>query len=369
MAMLSTDQRELLLPLFAGIHEQPPFATFLRNLVGRTYARRAMLSVALTNVPATDVTVLHELAPRAAHEPPIDLGAMVGLGLHPHSTPRAGRVYALDEMLDYDNHARLAHQRETLAAMGIRYARWLRVAAPGAAEAWLLMVREREDFSAAAVSLLGAVSEHMAAAVRSLAALSAERLQSAMAQATLARLGIGQIAFDSHGRVLAADPRAEARLVFLSEPGEAHTRRLQLLPETARALEAACAALAAAPPGTTRIVHLPGETPLDLLLRKAELALPPPGIAPAAIGSFRGARQGNPQQGARALASTLGLSDREAALAIALSRGRTILEAGRELRLTPETARNYSKRIYAKTGTNGQADLVRLVLSGLAPLA
>ncbi|MET0587942.1 MAG: LuxR family transcriptional regulator, partial [Novosphingobium sp.] len=43
--------------------------------------------------------------------------------------------------------------------------------------------------------------------------------------------------------------------------------------------------------------------------------------------------------------------------------------AGAELQLTQETARNYSKRIYAKTGANGQADLVRLMLTGLAPFA
>jgi DNA-binding CsgD family transcriptional regulator len=35
--------------------------------------------------------------------------------------------------------------------------------------------------------------------------------------------------------------------------------------------------------------------------------------------------------------------------------GETIVEAGRRLRLTSETARNYSKRIYAKTGAAGQA--------------
>ena len=51
------------------------------------------------------------------------------------------------------------------------------------------------------------------------------------------------------------------------------------------------------------------------------------------------------------------------------SMGETIQDAGRRLRLTPETARNYSKRIYAKTGASGQADLVRMILTGLAPLS
>jgi DNA-binding NarL/FixJ family response regulator len=52
-----------------------------------------------------------------------------------------------------------------------------------------------------------------------------------------------------------------------------------------------------------------------------------------------------------------------------LCRGLELVPAGLDLGLTPETTRNYSKRIYAKTGTRGQADLVRLVLTGLAPFA
>ena len=75
------------------------------------------------------------------------------------------------------------------------------------------------------------------------------------------------------------------------------------------------------------------------------------------------------EMGAQVLARLYGLSPREAALAEAISRGVPLIEAGQSLRLTPETTRNYSKRIYAKTGTSGQADLVRLVLEGLAPLA
>ena len=69
------------------------------------------------------------------------------------------------------------------------------------------------------------------------------------------------------------------------------------------------------------------------------------------------------------MAATLGLSTREAALAEAIGQGRSIVDAGAQLQLTPETARNYSKRIYAKTGASGQADLVRMMLTGLAPFA
>jgi DNA-binding CsgD family transcriptional regulator len=76
-----------------------------------------------------------------------------------------------------------------------------------------------------------------------------------------------------------------------------------------------------------------------------------------------------PRAAIRVLMARHGLSANEAALAHALSLGETLSAAGARLNLTEETTRNYSKRIYAKTGTHGQADLVRRVLTGLAPLA
>ena len=59
----------------------------------------------------------------------------------------------------------------------------------------------------------------------------------------------------------------------------------------------------------------------------------------------------------------------EARLALALSRGMTIAEAAADLGLTVESARTYSKRIYAKTGARGQADLVRFLHRSVLAIA
>jgi len=370
MTILSADQRELFLPLVEGIHENPPWSAFMRNLVARTYARRAFLIVTLANaMPSQEPTVIHVAAPRASQEPPLDFRQIGALGLHPYGSLRPGRVYALDEMLDFDSRASTARQRATLDDMGIRYGRFLRVSAGGAADAWLLLVREREDFSAGAVATLSAIAPHLASALRTLAALIEQRLQTAMAQAALTRLGVAQVALDSSGRVMAADPLAEHLLTFAPDPGPAQGRRLQVLPDVARALEAACTALTTAPAGTIRPLLLDERRAQWLLLRKSDLALEGPHAAPAVIGTLRTARREDAAGAVRTLAALHGMSDREAALAHALTLGETIAEAGTRLGLTAETARNYSKRVYAKTGTTGQADLVREILTGLSPLA
>ncbi|WP_298197043.1 helix-turn-helix transcriptional regulator [Novosphingobium sp.] len=369
MTVLPADQRELFLPLIEGIHESPPWGVFLRNLVARTYARRAFLIITLANAgPAQEPTVLHVAAPRAMQEPPLDFRQIAALGLHPYGQLRPERVYALDELLDFSQPGRAAEQRAALDAMGIRYGRWLRVSARGAADAWLVLAREREDFSASAGATLNAIAPQLAVALRTLVALIEQRLQTAMAQAALGRLGIGQLAFDATGRVMAADPTAEAALSFAPEPEPTPGRRLQLAPEPRRALEAACAALAGAPDMATEPVLLDPATALWLLLRRAPLPLAEPAAQPVALGTLRRATRADSRAAVRLIARVYGLSDREAALAQGLALGESILEAGARLRLTPETARNYSKRVYAKTGTRGQADLVRLLLTGLAPL-
>ncbi len=358
MAFLSTDQRELYLPLMEGLLEDPPWQRFLGNLLQRTGARRAALALAPPGSATPTLTVRADAA-RASSDPPLDLARLAALGLFPGTAMRTGRVYTLGEMLDFDAQATLAAQRAALGAMRINHARAVRVGAPAGGEAWLLLTREREDLGAADSALLAALAPHLAAALAVRAALGRTETRAAMAETTLAALGVGELALTATAQVLAADPEAERQLAFVAEPGPA--RRLQLLPEAARALETACAALAGAPLDARRLVSLGARY---LLLRPA-----PPGMSAAAIGVVRTAPPALPAHAAQVFAAIHGLSAREAALAIGLAEGETILEAGDRLGLTPETARNYSKRLYAKTGTTGQAQLVALVLSGLASLA
>jgi DNA-binding CsgD family transcriptional regulator len=370
MAVLSADHRELFLPLIEGIHESPPFGVFMRNLVARMYARRAFMIITLANaMPEQAPCVIHVAAPRAAQEDPIDFRRLDALRLHPYGALRPGRIYALDEMLDYDDRAQLAVQRAALAEMGIRYGRWLRVSAGGAADAWLVLVREREDFSGSAVAVLDAVAAHLAAALRTLAALIDQRLQTALATAALGRLGVGQLAFDGEGRVMAADRTAESTLTLVPEPGGRPGRRLQLRPETARRFESLCAAPATDPQGLPQVICVDEARGIDLLLRRSDLVLAEPSARPAVIGLLRDTSREPARSAIRTLAARHGLSANEAALAHGLSLGESLAEAGLRLHLTEQTARNYSKRIYAKTGARGQADLVRLILTGLAPFA
>jgi len=360
----------MFLSLIEGIDESPPWSKFMADLAARTQARKAILLIHIANSSAEqEPTVVHVSAPRAVTEPALDHRRLTALGLHPYGKLRIGRVYGVEEMLNFDDKEILTAQRKALHDMGIGFGRWLRLSADGVADAWIMIVREREDFSSAAVAALSAIGPPLTSALRTFVALNQQRLQAAMAQSALRQLGIGQVALDANGRVMAADQLAANNLSFSDAPDGTATRRLLLPKSVQTELEANCAAMAraAAPsqaPATIRI----SET-VRLLLKPWELPLPPGCTKPAAIGTLRLDHREDERPGAMLLRQLYDLSGNEAALAEKLSRGQTIVEAGQQLHLTDETARNYSKRLYAKTGARGQADLVRKILTGLAPLA
>jgi DNA-binding CsgD family transcriptional regulator len=70
----------------------------------------------------------------------------------------------------------------------------------------------------------------------------------------------------------------------------------------------------------------------------------------------------------RFVAQLFGFNSSEASLAALLANGMTLAQAARELGITENTARTYSKRMFDKMGVRRQTELVRLILTGVAPL-
>ena len=62
------------------------------------------------------------------------------------------------------------------------------------------------------------------------------------------------------------------------------------------------------------------------------------------------------------LGETLGLTPTETRLAVELASAHSFEEAAKSLKISPNTARTHLKRIFAKTHTRSQAELVSLVL-------
>lgn len=369
MGLESLRRDDIFLPLVEGVRELEQWHRFLVALMARTQARRAAMLIAPADAsPEADMAFLHVAASRAAQDPPLDAEALQNLKLQPLRSLRPDRVYAIDELLDYDDAALLDQQRAALGALHIRFGRWMRVTVDKLVDAWILLTREMEDFSAGAVATLASTAAYLRAALRAFMAASEEHMARTLAQSTLARLGIGQVALDETARVLLADPLSESLLAFVAPPNGRSGRKLLLPSAAADRLERSCATFAAGN-SIAEPVLIPVNEGLSLMLQPAALPMLPSMPQPTAIATLRTPVREDERLGTAILRDQYRLSWREAALAQKISRGETIVDAGRALHLTDETARNYSKRIYARTGSKGQADLVRNILCGLAPLA
>jgi DNA-binding CsgD family transcriptional regulator len=104
-----------------------------------------------------------------------------------------------------------------------------------------------------------------------------------------------------------------------------------------------------APPLVLRIAALPHKIIDESGRTRAVAAVFSGPFEPAAIGR---------------LCAFYHLTPAEARLAALIADGRTLLGAAASLRVTRNTARTHMKRIYAKTETHRQADLVRLLVAG-----
>ena len=317
MAITRVDETDLLLPLHDGPHEPQPWATFLARLRQRVRADAAQL---VFGVAGEETSML---APPNATVPDNSVW---------RQRLRPGRVYA------------------TVARGG--FGQIVRVDEAGGGAAWLSVHRAARDFTAADAALLTRLAPHLAIALRTRRALDHARAAVAISEAALARAGIAWLSFDADARVVAMSRRAAGVLGSRWNGGSG--------------MVAAVDAVRAGR-GPVLVPLRDAEQPWLLLVPGAEgerIGAPPV----AAIGLLPVPRIGDPVARAGVIEALFALSPSEARLAAAILGGATLQEAAATLGLTIETARNYSKRLFAKTRTRGQVDLVRLISGSLAGL-
>lgn len=363
MALTPADERNLIFPLFSGLQTAEGWDAFLKRLLPRTGASRICLLQRPKGSAAMHPFQREAWAGQVPPERPLDIAALEQCGLMPLASLRPERVYALEEMRSAADPDLARRQKEAMAREQVAHARFIRFEPGTDASAWLILVHDRKDFTAADSALLTSVTPYVALAIATLTQIMTLQLRAAVAEEALGLLGVGQAVLDRQGRAIVADP------LFAAELGLQPESRQWQRPGTGEALARGSAGMAGKPAGARALVRIEGREPRDVLLRPAlRTGDAVPRVA-AATALVRRRPADHDASAAALLAQRHGLSTREAALAVALARGQSLAEAGNALRLTRETARNYSKRIYAKTGVRGQADLVRMILSDLAPFA
>lgn len=362
MQLTSNDETDLLMPLYAGVHDRSRWQSFLGRLQRRTGADHASLILGQGDATIDQATEI--VAGRDLKGP----GQQPGLPpAHPfdhlsYRMLRPGRVYSAAELASQDAGARSA-QPSLNQRLGVSDWRVIRVRDGEGASAWLSLGRNAGGFSASDGALLIAVAPHMAVALRSFAQTQRLHVNHAASQKALERAHVGWIALDQEARIVAMDDRMAALVPTAAgerlrpDNGEARQTLLHMAMAAGRsdAISPQMVRLREAPRLDMVLTPLP-DAPVLALARPVLLALCRSTPEPAT------ARQ------AALLADMFNLPRREAELALSIGEGRSITESADALGISQETARNYSKRIYAKMGVRGQAELVRQVLSSSALL-
>ena len=359
MALTSTDETDLLLPLIAGIGDASQFAAFLGRLRRRADAEHVSIVMKHGDGAHARLSAFHAARDRtlAANESdPFEHHALERIH---YDQLRVGRVYALAEFVDHDPVLR-AERQAKMRLIGIADERVVRLSEIGDTTAWLILARAR-PCEAADSALLSALVPYVEAALRSYVALEGHRIRASVSTQGMARSATAWLVFDREARVLGIDPRLDAwmreHLAYTPRVGE---RLRDLGVPAERELSAAAGAFTSGTPPPPRPVLLHDHPRLEALLTATtDMARP----FMLALCRLPNARTG---ESVDRLAALFDLPPREAQLAIALNEGRSIAEAAETMGLTLETARNYSKRLYAKLGVRGQAELVRLVCDSVA---
>jgi DNA-binding CsgD family transcriptional regulator len=280
-----------------------------------------------------------------------------------------GRPYPLAELLRFDDPAHLAFYRHVVVPSGMAAMRMMRVQEAGGVNAWLTIARRESDFAPADSALMSAIAPALRGALRNFVALERERFNASVTGDAIRRLRFGWFTLDASGRVLDADALAgeilaTSQVLRRSTNGRLSSRR----PDLDRTIITAVRELAADPRSRARPITLSRDPWLDMLLAPAHGQPISAGPRASVVAYVHGDDAPSADR-CEQLGQLFALTPSEARLALALSRGMTIAEAASEFGLTLETARNYSKKIYSKTGARGQPDLVRFVMRSVLAIA
>ena len=353
MRMMNTGEADLLAALHDGLSDQPLWSRFLGLLQGATGAATASLIVRPKEGPAVHF--------HAGDSLPLALQEYFTRDDDAARLLREGRVYAWDELTAADQGVPTL---ATLEEFGFRHLRTLRLADANDAHAWLTIAGPR-DMGAASAALLSRLGPHLKIALNNLAALERERRRASISSEMIGRLNFGWLTIDARCRII--DQSANVQDILRRTALLRHGRYDRLTFASA-AIDRDVAALAKAfaqdPHIRPRAFRLSQDPWMDMFVTAIPDRQPSeasPAVAMLYLSGDRWSRDDRCEQ----LIDLFGLLPSEARLAWAMAQGRSIAEAAHDLGLTTETARNYSKKIYAKTGAGGQADLVRIIFTSV----
>ena len=349
------DDGGLLAALHEGLFEQPLWHGFLEKFRARVGA--PLVSLAFKPVDQETIVELYAGAPMALHRLSAEKHGRVPL---PFGQMREARVYTLQELVDMVGPVQQRERAEILAKLGITSMRSVRVTEPGGMDAWLSCADDQE-VGPAVSALLAALVPHLRIALRGFVAFNGEKSRPLATSEAFAQSHSGWLTLDVQCRIVDMAPHLEQFFQRSSVLRRGRYDRLMpASPAIDRELTRLVKSFAGSGSARSKAISLSRDPLIDMLVRPVRdrpLSVLSPPVAMVYISSDRWSQADRCDH----LIDLFDLLPSEARLAWAIAQGLSISEAAAHLGLTLETARGYSKQVYAKMCVRGQAELVRQI--------
>lgn len=355
--------------LYDGVFEQPLWSTFLQTL--RTRVNASYAGIFFRPIDSPQRSAVHLYSADQIHDAHFKQLARSSEDYDPlpYFRMAEGRTYRLLDLIDDTDPGHQRFLDNYIIPNGWEESRLIRVMEPSGVNAWLSISRDNSDFLPAESRLLTALAPHFRRTLRTHTALERERFRTAIAAEAMQRMDFGWLSLDSDGRVVETSPHALQMLnrnagLKVDDKGKLTADKTRgfnkILSDTLNRFSTN----PATQPRAIRVNYHPW---LEMLLVPVQRRLDASAARPVAIAYLHGDNRAETDS-LRQIVELFGILPSEARLALALGRGLSLSEAAIELGLTLGTARNYSKKIYAKMGARGQSDVIRFILTSVLAL-
>lgn len=360
---------ELTLAMLEGPFEEPLWSSFLDKLRSATGADVAALLLQSPRVPAEEGIFI------LAGSSQIETARATFTDYGYPDTPirrtwvTEGEPYTFADLQAHDAYRFPEFFERMTGEFSVADSREIRVQESSGIEAWLALVKHGSTFEREAGALLKEIAPVFRGVLRSYVAKEQEAFAGEMAIEAVRRLQFGWIALDAMGAIVSADYFGEQVLTG-SDVVQRDAKSMLRLSEkdSQREFENALKKFREEPDMRPKALHLRSDPWLDMLLVPAKHTVLAAGGTTRLIAYVHGDNWSSLDRQTQ-LADLFALTASEAKLALALCRGRSIAEAAAEIGITEQSARTYSKSIFAKTGARGQPDLVRIIMGSIIAMA
>jgi DNA-binding CsgD family transcriptional regulator len=370
---------ELLSLIYAGPLEARPWQSFLDYLRLHFDCDVAALSL---RVRQCDLTQLNVFSRRdAASDAEINRSYKVLYGQRDplgDALSKPGDILTLDEVISTEQLHRTIYYQHLMQPFGLEHQLGMRVGEPGGWQSNIGLMNSagRGNFGASEKQFFQAFRPHLERALALYVRIKRSESEKRIFEEALDRLSVGAFILDGAGRLIDMN-HAARNLMRHRDDIAIHGKQLSLAPmaqheRLRRAIKSALAWQVERQVDcfidALRLDRQDGSH-LSILVRA--IAVDPnyqgescPSVIVYACDSTR-----HTPAPERLVAQLFGLSPAEAGLAVLLAHGLTLMQAAHKLNITENTARTYSKRMFEKVRVTRQTDLVRVILTSVAPLA